>query len=124
MEKIQTKIEDEKKSKIAMDKIFGQIKSCVRKSANLNAESANRVFEELTELAEVVIESVKAASDILAPIDGEITEVNAALEDNPGLVNEDPTGNGWFFKMTIGNASELEELMDEAAYKAFAESES
>ena len=67
----------------------------------------------------VVIESVKAASDILAPIDGEITEVNAALEDNPGLVNEDPTGNGWFFKMKAADASQMDDYMDEAAYKDF-----
>ena len=65
----------------------------------------------------VVIESVKAASDILAPLDGEIVEVNSALADNPGLVNEDPMGNGWFFKMTATDPSQLEEYMDEAAYK-------
>ncbi len=65
----------------------------------------------------VVIESVKAASDILAPLDGEIVEVNAALTENPGLVNEDPQGNGWFFKMTASDPSQMEEYMDEAAYK-------
>jgi glycine cleavage system H protein len=63
-----------------------------------------------------VIESVKAASDILAPLDGEIVEVNAALADNPGLVNEDPQGAGWFFKMKLGDLSALESFMDEAAY--------
>lgn len=67
----------------------------------------------------VVIESVKAASEILAPLDGEIVEVNEALEDNPGLVNEDPQGNGWFFKMKIGDMSALDDMMDEAAYKDF-----
>ena len=66
-----------------------------------------------------VIESVKAASDILAPLDGEIVEVNDALTDNPGLVNEDPQGDAWFFKMKIEDMSALDELMDEAAYKDF-----
>lgn len=63
-----------------------------------------------------VIESVKAASDILAPLDGEIVEVNAALADNPSLVNDNPLEN-WFFKMRIGDLSVLDAYMDEAAYK-------
>ena len=67
----------------------------------------------------VVIESVKAASDILAPVDGEITEVNSALADNPGMVNEDPQGEAWFFKMKISDTSQLDEFMDEAAYQKF-----
>ncbi|MEM1074057.1 MAG: glycine cleavage system protein GcvH [Pseudomonadota bacterium] len=67
----------------------------------------------------VVIESVKAASDILAPIDGEITEVNTALTDNPAAINEDPQGEAWFFKMTASDASQMDEFMDEAAYQAF-----
>ncbi len=67
----------------------------------------------------VVIESVKAASDILAPLDGEIVEVNTPLTDNPGLVNEDPTGDAWFFKMKVEDLSVLDELMDEAAYNTF-----
>ena len=67
----------------------------------------------------VVIESVKAASDILAPLDGEIVEVNGALVDNPSLVNDDPQNNGWFFKLKIEDMSVLDDLMDEAAYKAF-----
>lgn len=67
----------------------------------------------------VVIESVKAASDILAPLDGEIVEVNDVLADNPALVNDDPLGEGWFFKMKIEDISVLDELMDDAAYKAF-----
>ena len=66
-----------------------------------------------------VIESVKAASDILAPLDGEIVEVNEALTDNPGLVNEDPLEGGWFFRMRIEDPSVLDEFMDEAAYKDF-----
>jgi len=79
--------------------------------------------EENTEVAKddevVVIESVKAASDILAPLDGEIVEVNSALVDNPSLVNDDPLNDGWFFKMKIEDMSALDDLMDEAAYKAF-----
>jgi glycine cleavage system H protein len=65
-----------------------------------------------------VIESVKAASDILAPVDGEIVEVNGALADNPALVNEDPQGAGWFFKMKVADLKALDGFMDEAAYKA------
>ncbi len=66
-----------------------------------------------------VIESVKAASDILAPLDGTVVEVNDVLADNPGLVNEDPLGDGWFFKMKVEDLSVLDDLMDEAAYKDF-----
>jgi len=65
-----------------------------------------------------VIESVKAASDILAPIDGEIVEVNEALVDNPTLVNEDPMGDAWFFKMKPANMADLDDLLDEDEYKA------
>jgi glycine cleavage system H protein len=64
----------------------------------------------------VVIESVKAASDISAPVDGEIVEVNNMLADNPGKVNEDPTGDAWFFKMKVEDMSQLDGLMDEDAY--------
>ena len=66
-----------------------------------------------------VIESVKAASDILAPVDGEIVEVNEALVDNPGLVNEDPQGDAWFFKMKVDDLSVLDEFMTEDEYKDF-----
>ena len=69
-----------------------------------------------------VVESVKAASDVYAPIGGEVTEGNAALEDDPALVNSAPQGDGWFFKMTVADASELEGLMDDTAYKAFTDS--
>lgn len=65
----------------------------------------------------VVIESVKAASDILAPVDGEIVAVNEALVDNPALVNEDPTGAAWFFKMKIDDLSVLDDFMDEDEYE-------
>ncbi|WP_324753527.1 glycine cleavage system protein GcvH [Roseovarius sp. Pro17] len=67
----------------------------------------------------VVIESVKAASDILAPIDGEIVEVNEALTDAPSAVNEDAIGKGWMFKMKADDMSQLDDMMDEAAYKKF-----
>ncbi len=66
-----------------------------------------------------VVESVKAASDVYAPITGEVMETNGALEDEPALVNTSPEEEGWFFRMTIGDASELEGLMDDKAYKAF-----
>ena len=65
-----------------------------------------------------VVESVKAASEVYAPAAGEIVEVNSELEANPGTVNEDAAGKGWFVKIRIANPSELEGLMDEAAYKA------
>ncbi len=67
----------------------------------------------------VVIESVKAASDILAPLDGEIVEVNDVLTDEPSKVNEDAIGDGWMFKMKVEDMAALDELMDEAAYQAF-----
>lgn len=67
----------------------------------------------------VVIESVKAASDILAPIDGEIVEVNEALAENPGLANEDAIGAGWFVKIVPSDASQMDDYMSEAAYKKF-----
>lgn len=69
-----------------------------------------------------VIESVKAASEIFAPVTGEIVEANDALGDDPSLVNSDAQGAGWFFKIKIADASELEGLMDEAAYKSFVDS--
>ena len=69
-----------------------------------------------------VVESVKAASDVYAPITGEVTEGNGALEDDPALVNTAPEGEGWFFKMTIADKGELEGLMDEAGYKSFCDS--
>lgn len=66
-----------------------------------------------------VVESVKAASDVYAPIAGTVTEGNAALEDEPELVNTSADDQGWFFKMTIADPSELEGLMDGKAYKAY-----
>jgi glycine cleavage system H protein len=69
-----------------------------------------------------VVESVKAASDIYAPVSGEVVEGNAALADSPGDVNAEPTGKGWFFKLKFADKSELDGLMDEAAYEAFVKS--
>lgn len=66
-----------------------------------------------------VVESVKAASDIFAPVSGEVVEANAALADAPGDVNAEPTGKGWFFKLRIADKAQLDGLMDEAAYDAF-----
>lgn len=66
-----------------------------------------------------VVESVKAASDVYSPVSGTVIEGNAALADTPGLVNEDPEGDGWFYKLTLSDPNELGELMDEVAYQAF-----
>ena len=85
------------------------------------------VFVELPDVGSVidkgkdaaVVESVKAASDVYAPISGEIMETNDALEDDPALVNTAPEEDGWFFKMTIGDTSQFDGLMDQAAYKSF-----
>lgn len=65
----------------------------------------------------VVIESVKAASDILAPVDGEIVSVNEKLADSPALVNEDPLGEGWFFKLKVDDLSVIDDFMDEDEYQ-------
>ena len=74
--------------------------------------------------AAATVESVKAASDVYAPVSGEIIEVNDRLAGEPGLVNSEPTGNGWLFKMKISAPAELERLLDEAAYKALTSSTS
>ena len=82
------------------------------------------VFVELPEVGRklargaeaAVVESVKAASEVFAPVSGEVIEVNPALADNPGLVNSAPTGEGWFFKLRIADPAELDQLMDEPAY--------
>ncbi|MBA4762395.1 glycine cleavage system protein GcvH [Sphingomonas sp.] len=66
-----------------------------------------------------VVESVKAASDVYAPVSGTVVEGNPALEESPALVNEDPEGDGWFFKMTLSDTSELDSLMNESAYADF-----
>lgn len=66
-----------------------------------------------------VVESVKAASDVYSPVSGEVIEGNDALAEDPSLVNSDPEGDGWFFKLTLSDTSELEELMSVSEYKAF-----
>lgn len=68
-----------------------------------------------------VVESVKAASEVYAPIAGTVFEVNAALTDNPALVNEDPEGEGWFVRLHVPQGTDTGDLMDEATYKAFLE---
>jgi glycine cleavage system H protein len=87
------------------------------------------VYVELPELGRrveqgkeaAVVESVKAASEVYAPISGEVLAVNDALSGEPGKVNADPMGEGWFLKLRIGDAKQLDGLMDEAAYDAFVE---
>jgi glycine cleavage system H protein len=64
-----------------------------------------------------VVESVKAASDVYAPVTGEVVEGNQAVTDDPSLINSDPEGEGWFFKLRLDNPGEVEGLMDEAAYR-------
>ena len=88
------------------------------------------VFVELPEVGKTfaqkevagVVESVKAAADVYMPIDGEITDVNEALRDDPALANSDPLNSGWFFKVKISNPAQLDALLDETAYAKFAES--
>lgn len=85
------------------------------------------VYVELPEAGRVVaagkeaavVESVKAASEVYAPVSGTVTEANTALADTPDLVNTAPEGDGWFFRLTLSNPAELEGLMDEGAYKAY-----
>lgn len=98
-------------------------------SAYAQSQLGDVVFVELPEVGKTVaqgkeaavVESVKAASEVYAPVSGEVVEVNTELEGNPALVNEEPEGAGWFLKLKITNAAELDTLMDEAAYKAFLE---
>ncbi len=87
------------------------------------------VFVELPETGKVfskgdeaaVVESVKAASEVYAPVSGEIVEANSELESNPGLVNEDPEGKAWFIKIKLSDKGELDGLMDADAYDKFVE---
>ena len=89
------------------------------------------VFVELPEVGRevganeacAVVESVKAASDVYAPVAGRVVEANGRLSEDPGLVNRDPTGEGWFYKLEIADAAALDELMDEAGYQRFVESQ-
>jgi glycine cleavage system H protein len=91
------------------------------------AQLGDVVFAEVPEVGAVltkgkaaaVVESVKAASDVYSPVSGTVTETNAALADDPALVNSAPEAAGWFFKLTLSDPSELEGLMDAASYKAW-----
>ena len=80
---------------------------------------AGRILAKGDEAA--VVESVKAASDVYAPVSGTVTEANAALGDDPALANREPEEGGWFFKLTLSDPSELDGLMDEPAYRAWCE---
>lgn len=90
------------------------------------------VFVELPEVGRTytqgevagVVESVKAAADVLMPLDGEVTEVNEALRADPSLANSDPLGQGWFFKVLIKNMAQFDPLMDEPAYQKFVDDNS
>jgi glycine cleavage system H protein len=94
-------------------------------SSHAQAQLGDIVFVEVPEAGRqvtqggdaAVVESVKAASDVYAPVSGEVVEGNQALADDPSLVNSDPEGEGWFFKIRLDNPAELEGLMDEAAYR-------
>jgi glycine cleavage system H protein len=89
------------------------------------------VFVELPEVGRkaeqgkeiAVVESVKAASEIFAPVTGEVVESNKALPEQPATVNSDPLGAGWFFKLRLADKGQIDKLMDEVAYKAFCEGE-
>ncbi len=79
-----------------------------------------RVGQELKQFSTIgVVESVKAVSDLYTPVGGEVTEVNAALEGDPALVNRDAFGEGWLYKVKLGDAAEREKLLAPAAYEAF-----
>ena len=79
-----------------------------------------QVGKDLIQNAEAaVVESVKAASEVYSPVSGTVTEVNSVLGDDPGKVNSDPMGEGWFFKISLATPSELDGLLDEAAYEAY-----
>ena len=98
-------------------------------SAYAQEQLGDVVFVELPEVGKAlatrdeaaVVESVKAASEVYAPVGGEVTEVNEALDDAPETVNSDPTGAGWFFKLRLADAGEIDTLMDEDAYQAYVE---
>lgn len=96
-------------------------------TAHAQEQLGDVVFVEVPEVgrtvkqkeAMAVVESVKAASEIYAPVSGEVVETNAEVADNPALVNEDAEGKAWFFKLRIADTSELDGLMDRAAYEEF-----
>ncbi len=90
------------------------------------------VFVELPPVGQVlskgaeaaIVESVKAAAEVNAPVSGTVVDVNSALADKPGLVNEDPSGKGWFLKINLADAAELDSLMDGEAYREFLKADS
>ena len=94
-----------------------------------SAQLGDIVFVELPEEGQTiskddevaVIESVKAASDILAPLDGEVTEINQAIVDEPSMINDDPLGAGWFFKIAPSDLSQMNDYLDESAYNKLIE---
>ncbi len=94
-------------------------------SDHAQQELTDIVFVELPEVGRqltageacAVVESVKTASDIYAPVSGEVTEINGELDSNPGLVNSEPFGGGWFFKLKLSKTAELDALQDSAAYR-------
>jgi glycine cleavage system H protein len=96
-------------------------------SDHAQSQLGDVVFVELPEIGRkleqggeaAVVESVKAASEVYAPVSGEVVEVNSELEAAPATVNEDPLGRGWFMKIRLSNAAEFDGLMDDAAYQAF-----
>ncbi len=98
-------------------------------TAHAQEQLGDMVFIELPDIGKTVaqgdetavIESVKAASEVYAPISGEVVEVNDALGDEPAKVNSDPMGEGWIFKIKIADPAQLEGLLDEAAYRELAE---
>ena len=112
-------------------RVDGQI-ATVGISEHAQQQLGDVVFVELPEVgrevaqkaAMAVVESVKAASDVYAPISGKVVEVNAAVSDDPALVNGDAEGAGWFCKLEIAKPAELDGLMDADAYRAFVESQS
>jgi glycine cleavage system H protein len=99
-------------------------------SVHAQSQLGDVVFVELPEVGAkfaqgaeaAVVESVKAASEIYAPASGEVVAVNNALESEPSLINEDPTGKGWIFRLKLADPAELDALMDEAAYLEFVKS--
>ena len=105
-------------------KIEGNI-ATVGITEHATTQLGDLVFVQLPELGAhvtkaggaAVVESVKAASDVFAPLDGEVIEINQAIADDPSLVNSDPLGKGWFFKLKLADVAAVDGLLDEAAYK-------
>lgn len=100
-------------------------------SDHAQAQLGDVVFAEVPAIGKVVkageatavVESVKAASDVYTPVSGEVIAVNSAVEAQPALINEEPLGKGWLFRIKLSNAGEFAALMDEAAYEAFLKAE-